>query len=123
MRSAKRVLLVDDDDMLRVSLADQIAQGGLYETVEARTYSEGFRRGLEGLYEFMVLDVGLPDGDGRDLCRSLREEGVTCPIVILTASDTDADTISGLKAGANDYITKPIDVDKLVSLIRIWMPK
>ena len=55
----------------------------------------------------MVLDVGLPDGDGRELCRELREAGITCPIIILTASDSDADTIEGLKSGANDYITKP----------------
>ena len=77
MRSAKRVLLVDDDEMLRVSLADQLSAGGHYETVEARTYAEGLKRGTEGLYEFMVLDVGLPDGDGRDLCRALRDDGVT----------------------------------------------
>ena len=107
MRSSKRVLLVDDDEMLRVSLADQISGGGLYETVEAKTYAEGLKRGQEGLYEFMVLDVGLPDGDGRELCRALRDEGITCPIIILTAADSDADTIAGLKAGANDYITKP----------------
>jgi len=107
MRSSKRVLLVDDDEMLRVSLADQISSGGLYDTVEAKTFAEGLKRGQEGLYEFMVLDVGLPDGDGRELCRALRDEGITCPIIILTAADTDADTISGLKAGANDYITKP----------------
>ena len=50
----------------------------------------------EGLYEFMILDVGLPDGDGRELCRELRESGVTCPIVLLTAADSDDDTIAGL---------------------------
>src|SRR5258708_11508075 len=55
----------------------------------------------------MVLDLSLPDGDGRELCRAFRDQGVTCPIIILTASDSDADTIAGLKAGANDYITKP----------------
>ena len=107
MPSAKRVLLVDDDDMLRMSLAEQLASGGNYEPVTAANYADGLKRGLEGLYEFMVLDVGLPDGDGRALCRELRDEGVTCPIIILTASDSDADTIAGLEAGANDYITKP----------------
>ena len=107
MPSAKRVLLVDDDEMLRGSLAEQFAEGGVYEPVEARTYAEGLKKGADGLYEFMVLDLGLPDGDGRELCRSLRDRGVTCPIIILTAADSDADTISGLKAGANDYITKP----------------
>jgi DNA-binding response OmpR family regulator len=107
MPSAKRVLLVDDDEMLRGSLAEQFAEGGVYEPVEAGTYAEGLKKGADGLYEFMVLDLGLPDGDGRELCRSLRDRGVTCPIIILTAADSDADTISGLKAGANDYITKP----------------
>ena len=107
MPSTKRVLLVDDDEMLRVSLAEQLATDGTYEPVEAATYREGLQKGLEGLYEFMVLDVSLPDGDGRELCRAFRDEGVTCPIIILTASDSDSDTIAGLKAGANDYITKP----------------
>ena len=107
MPSAKRVLLVDDDEMLRASLAEQFTDGGAYETVVAGTYAEGFKKGLEGLYEFMVLDVGLPDGDGRELCRALRDAGVTCPILILTAADSDADTIEGLRSGANDYITKP----------------
>src|SRR5438067_1095570 len=107
MPSAKRVLLVDDDEMLRSSLAEQLTAGGTYEVVQAGTYAEGYDRGLEGLYEFMVLDVGLPDGDGRKLCREFRDAGVTAPLIILTASYSDADTIAGLQAGANDYITKP----------------
>src|ERR1700741_492175 len=107
MATAKRVLLVDDDTMLRSSLAEQLAAGGAYQPVEAGTVAEGRALALEGLYEFMVLDVGLPDGDGRVLCRELREAGITCPIIMLTAADSDADTIEGLKSGANDYITKP----------------
>jgi DNA-binding response OmpR family regulator len=107
MPSAKRVLLVDDDAMLRGSLAEQLAAEGEYAPIEAGTCEEA--RGLvqEGLYEFMILDVGLPDGDGRNLCRGFREQGVTCPIILLTAADSDADTIEGLKSGANDYVTKP----------------
>jgi DNA-binding response OmpR family regulator len=107
MPSSKRVLLVDDDEMLRGSLAEQLAADGTYDPISAGTYAEGYKKALEGLYEFMLLDVGLPDGDGRDLCRALRDAGVTCPILILTASDSDADTIAGLSAGANDYVTKP----------------
>jgi len=106
MPSTRRVLLVDDDDMLRESLAEQFAASG-YEPVSAADIAEAKRRGIDGLYEFMVLDVSLPDGDGRELCRELRSRGVTCPILMLTASDTDEDTIAGLKAGANDYIAKP----------------
>ena len=116
MPSARRVLVVDDDEMLRASLAEQFAANG-YAPVEAGSYEEGFARGREGLYEFMVLDVSLPDGDGRVLCRGLRESGVTCPIVMLTAADTDEDTIEGLRAGANDYITKPFRFAVLMARI------
>jgi len=107
MPSAKRVLLVDDDTMLRSSLAEQLAAEGEYAPVEAGSIAEGRERAKDGLYEFMILDVGLPDGDGRQLCRELRESGATCPIIMLTAADADDDTIAGLNSGANDYITKP----------------
>jgi DNA-binding response OmpR family regulator len=107
MPSAKRVLLVDDDVMLRTSLAEQLASEGAYTIVEAGTVAEAKERVKDGLYEFMILDVSLPDGDGRQLCRSFRDGGVTAPIILLTAADTDTDTIEGLKSGANDYVTKP----------------
>jgi DNA-binding response OmpR family regulator len=107
MPTPKRVLLVDDDTMLRGSLAEQLAADGSYAVVEAGSCEEGRTRAAEGLYEFMILDVGLPDGDGRDLCRELRNTGVSCPIILLTAAESDADTVQGLEAGANDYVTKP----------------
>src|SRR4051812_3578644 len=107
MPSAKRVLLVDDDAMLRSSLAEQLAAEGEYAPVEASSLAEARERAKDGLYEFMILDVGLPDGDGRALCRELRGQGVTCPIVLLTAANSDDDTIEGLKSGANDYVIKP----------------
>lgn len=107
MPTPKRVLLVDDDQMLRSSLAEQLAADASYTVVEAGSCAEGRARAAEGLYEFMILDIGLPDGDGRALCRELRDSGVSCPIVLLTAAESDADTIEGLDAGANDYVTKP----------------
>jgi DNA-binding response OmpR family regulator len=107
MPTPKRVLLVDDDQMLRSSLAEQLAADASYTVVEAGSCVEGRARAAEGLYEFMILDIGLPDGDGRALCRELRDSGVSCPIVLLTAAESDADTIQGLDAGANDYVTKP----------------
>ena len=117
MPSAKRVLLVDDDTMLRGSLAEQLAATGEYAPVEAGSVAEGRAKAKDGLYEFMILDVGLPDGDGRKLCRVLRDDGVSCPIVLLTAADTDADTIEGLESGANDYITKPFRFAVLMARI------
>lgn len=107
MPSAKRVLLVDDDQMLRSSLAEQLAQEGDYAPVEADSCAAAREKVREGLYEFMILDVGLPDGDGRKLAREFRDMGTSCPIILLTAKDSDADTIEGLQSGANDYITKP----------------
>ena len=107
MPSAKRVLLVDDDAMLRSSLAEQLEQEDGFSPVEAGSCAEARRLAHEGLYEFMILDVGLPDGDGRALCRQFRSEGITCPIILLTAKDSDSDIVEGLKSGANDHISKP----------------
>jgi len=107
MPTPKRVLLVDDDQMLRSSLAEQLVADGSYAVAEAGSCAEGRALAHEGLYEFMILDIGLPDGDGRVLCREFRDDGISCPIILLTAADSDADTIEGLEAGANDYVTKP----------------
>jgi len=107
MSSAKRVLLVEDDAMLSASLAEQLAQEGDYSVVAVGDCAGARAAAADGLYEFMILDVGLPDGDGRVLCREFRTQGVTCPIVLLTAAASDTDTIQGLDSGANDYITKP----------------
>jgi DNA-binding response OmpR family regulator len=107
MPGTKRVLLVDDDTMLRESLAEQLVQEDDFAPVGAGTCEEARRLARDGVYEFMILDVGLPDGDGRDLCREFRAEGITCPIILLTARDSDTDVIEGLQSGANDHIAKP----------------
>lgn len=117
MTSAKRVLLVEDDAMLAESLAEQLSGESGYTVVHAGDCAAGRAAAADGLYEFMILDVGLPDGDGRALCRSLRDSGVTCPIILLTAVDTDADTIQGLEAGANDYVTKPFRFPVLMARV------
>jgi len=70
------------------------------------------------LYDLVILDVGLPDTDGRELCKLMRKQGVKCPVLMLTGHDTDADTILGLDAGANDYVTKPFKFPVLLARIR-----
>ena len=117
MPSAKRTLLVDDDQMLRASLAEQLSADGAYVPVETASCAEARIKAREGVYEFMILDVGLPDGDGRTLCREFREDGITCPILLLTAADSDADMIEGLESGANDYIAKPFRFATLLARI------
>lgn len=116
MANEKRVLIVDDDEMLCASLAEQFTAYG-YVPVSAATFAQGRDRATDGLYEFVILDISLPDGDGRDLCRLLREKNVTCPIIMLTAADSDEDTIAGLNAGANDYVAKPFRFAVLMARI------
>ena len=118
MSSAKRVLLVEDDAMLSASLAEQLAQEASLTVVAAGDCAAARTAAADGLYEFMILDVGLPDGDGRNLCREFRDGGITCPIVLLTAAASDADTIQGLDSGANDYVTKPFRFAVLLARIR-----
>ena len=107
MAQLKKILLVDDDDDLREALSEQLVMTEDFDVFEADSGSEAMKRAKEGLYDLIILDVGLPDTDGRELCRLMRKQGVKSPILMLTGHDTDADTILGLDAGANDYITNP----------------
>ncbi len=117
MAGTRRVLLVDDDAMLRASLAEQLSVEGEFETIEAGSCAEARVRAGEGLYDVVILDVGLPDGNGRALCREFRLQGISCPIVLLTAKDADNDIIEGLTAGANDYVAKPFRFAVLMARI------
>lgn len=112
------ILLIDDDNALRESLAEQLRLHEDFETVHADTGTAGLEAAKERHYDAIILDVGLPDMDGRDVCRILRRNGVACPILMLTAAEGDADTILGLDSGANDYITKPFRLGVLLARLR-----
>lgn len=121
MTAGRRLLLVDDDDLLRRALVEQIkAAGDFSEIDEASTGAETERLAVPGRppYDVILLDIGLPDADGRDVCRTLRTGGVRSPIIMLTAADSDDDTITGLEAGANDYVTKPFRLNVLLARVR-----
>ncbi|MCX7644277.1 MAG: response regulator transcription factor [Rhodobacteraceae bacterium] len=118
MTGLKKILLVDDDDDLREALSEQLVMTEDFDVFEAGTGGEALARIREQHYDLVILDVGLPDTDGRELCRVLRKHGVKCPIVMLTGHDSDADTILGLDAGANDYVTKPFRFPVLLARIR-----
>ncbi|MCW5752072.1 MAG: response regulator transcription factor [Alphaproteobacteria bacterium] len=118
MSNAKRILLVDDDDALRQTLAEQLDLNGEFYTETAPNAATAMELARSQLYDLMILDVGLPDMDGRELCKQLRKNGVRVPVVLLTAADTDADTILGLDAGANDYVLKPFKFLVLLARIR-----
>lgn len=118
MATLKKILLVDDDDDLREALSEQLVMTEDFDVFEAGTGAQGMERVKEGIYDLVILDVGLPDTDGRELCRLMRKQGVKCPVLMLTGHDSDADTILGLDAGANDYVTKPFRFPVLLARIR-----
>lgn len=117
MAQRKTLLIVDDDQDLRGAIAEQLQAEG-FETVEAPTAGEGVRLACEAKPDLVLLDVDLPDMDGRDACARMRQDGVTAPVIMLTAADTDDDTVRGLDAGANDYVTKPYKFAVLLARIR-----
>ena len=118
MTGTRRILLVDDDATLLEMLSEQLSSDGEFETATADTTVRAIELANTQQFDIIILDIGLPDGDGRDACRRLREIGVKCPIIMLTGADTDADAISGLEAGANDYITKPFRLGVFLARLR-----
>ncbi|MDX1540632.1 MAG: response regulator transcription factor [Geminicoccaceae bacterium] len=118
MANTKRVLIIDDDEQLRRSLAEQLELHEGFVSSEAGDGKAALELVKEHHYEVILMDVGLPDADGRDLCRLMRRQGVKTPIIMLTAHDSDADTILGLDSGANDYISKPFRLGVLLARLR-----
>lgn len=118
MNSSKRVLLVDDDTELLAMLVEQLALHEDFQISEAASGKEAITTAKSQAFDVIILDVGLPDMDGRDVCRVMRKDGVKSPIIMLTGADTDADTILGLEAGANDYVVKPFKMGVLLARIR-----
>ncbi len=118
MTVTKHILLVDDDDSLRKSLAEQLELHEDFESTQAATGSGALEAVKGAQIDLILLDVGLPDLDGREVCRLMRRAGVSVPIIMLTAMDTDSDTILGLDSGANDYVVKPFRFGVLLARIR-----
>ena len=118
MGQLKKILLVDDDEDLREALSEQLVMTEDFDVFEAANGSDAMSKAKDAIYDLVILDVGLPDTDGRELCRLMRKQGVKAPIMMLTGHDGDADTILGLDAGANDYVTKPFKFPVLLARIR-----
>jgi two-component system, OmpR family, response regulator MprA len=115
--SAVRILIVDDDRSLRDALRRALILGG-YEVDTAEGGQEGLTKIATQPPEAVVLDVGLPDMDGLEVCRRLRASGNRIPVLMLTARDAVTDRIDGLDAGADDYLVKPFDVGELKARLR-----
>jgi len=118
MRAGRKVLIVDDDGALRQSLVEQLELNEEFVCVECGTAARALEIVNSERFDTIVLDVGLPDMDGRELCRLLRRAGVQVPIVMLTGADSEPDTILGLEAGADDYVTKPCRLSVLLARLR-----
>ena len=119
MTRAKTILLVDDDDLLRDTLIDQFSVHDEFAVEPIANANDAITRVKEEAHiDLMLLDVGLPDMDGREACRIMRKNGFKSPIIMLTGADSEADTILGLDAGANDYVSKPFKFGVLLARVR-----
>lgn len=118
MTQFKTILLIDDDDDLRDALSEQFVMTEEFNVVEAATGAEALQWVKDEQFDLLIMDVGLADTDGRELCRLMRKQGLKTPVIMLTGHVTDADTILGLDAGANDYVTKPFKFPVLLARIR-----
>ena len=113
------LLLVEDDSVLRDGLSELFSRDG-YRVVRAGSLREA-RELLTDEVRIVVMDVGLPDGDGVSLCREWRDAGKTCPILFLTARGEEFDVVRGLDSGGNDYVTKPFRMQELLSRVRVLL--
>jgi DNA-binding response OmpR family regulator len=123
MASERPVLIVDDDAALRMTLAEQLTVDSEFTAVEAACIAEAdsLLSAPEARFDAVLLDIGLPDGDGRDYCVRLRGEGHRMPIIMLTGSSAETDVVRGLDSGANDYISKPFRLAELLARLRAQM--
>ena len=118
MSSAKKILIVDDDDALREALKDQFSLHEEFSVSDAATATAGVKALKAEQADLVLLDVNLPDMDGREACKLMRRNGYKGPVVMLTGEGSDADTILGLDSGANDYVAKPFRFAVLLARIR-----
>jgi len=120
MSGPRPILIVDDDAALRATLMEQLAIDGEFAPAEAGDIAEAERILGEdnARFDAILLDLGLPDGDGREFCAQLRRQGIRLPILMLTGADAEADIVKGLDSGANDYIAKPFRLNELLARLR-----
>jgi DNA-binding response OmpR family regulator len=118
MAVTRKILIVDDDADMRSALGEQLRLHEEFEADAVDTGSKGVEAAKNGQVDLVLMDVGLPDIDGREAVRMLRKNGFKAPIIMLTGHDTDSDTILGLESGANDYVTKPFRFAVLLARIR-----
>ncbi len=115
-----RILLVEDEQRIADFVQRGLKAEG-YSVEVARLGREAIPIAIEGNFNAIILDLGLPDINGREVCERLREQGLDTPILILTANDTIQDKVTGLRTGADDYMTKPFAFEELLARIEVLM--
>jgi len=118
MANSRKILIVDDDADLREALAEQLGLHEEFAVTTAETAAKAMAAVKAAPYDLVIMDVGLPDLDGREAVRMMRGDGFKPPIIMLTGHDTDSDTVLGFESGANDYVTKPFRFAVLLARIR-----
>ena len=120
MPPLRQILIIEDDAALRATLAEQILLDGEFSADEAESMAEAEAKlaRADARYDAILLDVGLPDADGRDFCAKLRRDGRSMPVIMVTGADAEQDVVRGLDAGANDYVAKPFGVSELLARVR-----
>ena len=118
MSNTRKIIIIDDDDVLRDTLKDQFSLHEEFVIADAATATAGVKAVKADHADLVILDVNLPDMDGREACKIIRRNGYKGPVIMLTAQASDADTILGLDSGANDYVTKPFRFGVLLARIR-----
>jgi DNA-binding response OmpR family regulator len=118
MSQVRRILIVDDDAHLRLSLLEQFSIHPEFLVQEATNLAEAAGTIKNDSVDLIIMDIGLPDGDGREAIKQLRADGCQKPILLLTGHDTDADIVSGFDSGANDYVSKPFRFAVLLARVR-----
>lgn len=118
MSNIRKILIVDDDAALREALAEQLRLHEEFTVAEAPNAAAGMNAVKGEQIDMILMDVGLPDIDGREAVKLLRKGGFKGPVIMLTGHDSEADTVLGLEAGANDYVTKPFKFAVLLARIR-----
>ena len=121
MVQTRHILIVDDDSELRGALAEQLALHEEFAVSVAENATSARAAAHDNTPDLIVMDVGLPDMDGREAVRLMRKDGFKRPIIMLTAHDSDADTVLGLDAGANEYISKPFRYAVLLARLRVQL--
>ncbi|QKS72029.1 response regulator transcription factor [Paenalkalicoccus suaedae] len=114
---AQKVLVVDDEESIVTLLQFNLEQGG-FEVTTAENGREGFNKAMENSFDLIVLDLMLPEMDGLEVCKELRQNKVSTPILMLTAKDDEFDKVLGLELGADDYLTKPFSPREVVARVR-----